>query len=96
MYESMMMIIMWTMGLFGGMIYKHFQVNKLRAELKQQKAQTKYVNGLAYDLKQSEEESEKRILEYKTYIENEFGRHVIFIEGKAYVDYLEKGEKESE
>tara|TARA_R100001163_G_scaffold42755_1_gene32301 strand:+ start:229 stop:483 length:255 start_codon:yes stop_codon:yes gene_type:complete len=84
------------MGLFGGMIYKHFQVNKLRGELKQQTAQTKYVNGLAYDLKQDKKELLNEILQYKTYIEVEFGRQVIFIEGKEYVDYLEEEEKESE
>tara|TARA_R100001086_G_scaffold233186_1_gene154742 strand:- start:692 stop:982 length:291 start_codon:yes stop_codon:yes gene_type:complete len=96
MYESMMMIIMWVMGLFGGMIYKHFQVNKLRAELKQQKAQTKYVNGLVYDYKESNKKLFNKTLKYQTYIEVEFGRQVKFINGKTYVSYLEKEEKENE
>ena len=93
MQESIMMMLMWLMGLFGGMIYKHFQVNKLREEVKRYKAESKHYKGQVYHLEQDADNLVDEILNYKHYIKDEFGREVVFIEGGTQITYVEKGEK---
>lgn len=90
MYESMMMIVMWIMGLFGGMIYKHFQVNKLRGEVKRYKAESKHYKGQVYHLEQDADNLVDEILKYKHYIKEEFGREVVFREGGTETTFIEK------
>lgn len=84
---------MWLMGLFGGMIYKHFQVNKLRGEVKRYKAESKHYKGQVYHLEQDADSLVDEILNYKHYIKDEFSREVVFIEGGTQITYLEKGEE---
>lgn len=93
MQESIMMMLMWLMGLFGGMIYKHFQVNKLRGEVKRYKAESKHYKGQVYHLEQDADNLVDEILNYKHYIKDEFSREVVFIEGGTQITYLEKGEE---
>lgn len=93
MQESIMMMLMWLMGLFGGMIYKHFQVNKLRGEVKRYKAESKHYKGQVYHLEQDADKLVDEILDYKNYIKDEFGREVVFIEGGTQTTFIEKGEK---
>lgn len=93
MQESIMMMLMWLMGLFGGMIYKHFQVNKLRGEVKRYKAESKHYKGQVYHLEQDADSLVDEILNYKHYIKDEFSREVVFIEGGTQITYLEKGEE---
>lgn len=84
---------MWLMGLFGGMIYKHFQVNKLRGELKSHKAQSKHYKGQVYHLEQDADKLVDEIIKYQKYLIEEYGKDVKFIEGGTEITYVNKEEK---
>ena len=84
---------MWLMGLFGGMIYKHFQVNKLRGEVKRYKAESKHYKGQVYHLEQDADKLVDEIIKYQKYLIEEYGTDVKFIEGGTEITYVNKEEK---
>jgi len=93
MQESIMMMLMWLMGLFGGMIYKHFQVNKLRGEVK-------YHKDLSEQYRLQSENSdvwlENEIDKYTSFLRREYNVEVMFTNYGYRVTELgdkEKGEK---
>jgi len=93
MQESIMMMLMWLMGLFGGMIYKHFQVNKLRGKVKRYKAESKHYKGQVYYLEQDADKLVDEIIKYQKYLIEEYGKDVKFIEGGTEITYVNKEEK---
>ena len=49
MFEVVLITIMWIIGFFSGMIYKHFQVNKMRDKLKATNSYVRFYKGKLHD-----------------------------------------------
>ena len=72
---------MCVIGVFGGMIYKHFQVNKLRGEVKRYKGQTEYFRSQVDNSDQRTDELIDEVIKYQTYLIEKHGEDVKFVEG---------------